>query len=825
MSKKRFCLFLFQLFSLGLFAQGSDSLSANHQLEIGGIRFTGNQFSEAAALLSVSGLKVGDRLAVPGPETARALNNLLRLGLFSDVQIFKEKTVGDVVFLEIAVEEQPRLSGHGFRGVKKSRHDDLNEAVDGILTKGNVLTANMQERAVSAIRQFYEGKGFADARVTVLKELGSLPNSQKLVFQIAEGKKLRVQDIAIIGNANVTSRKLLKLLPTKPRRRFWKASKYLPNEWAEGKKAILAHYQSLGFLDVEITGDTAYKNPDGNWMLGLQIKEGRRYQFGQISWSGNSKYSEKELGKRLGIRPGDVYNPERLEQRLRFSPSGDDLTSLYMDDGHLFFQIEPEISSIHGDTIDLKIRLSEGPVAIVDRVTIKGNDRTKEHVIRRELFTEPGKKFSRADLIRSQRQIASLGYFNPEKIEVNTPVNAARGTVDVEYTVEESTSGQQLELAAGWGGPGVGLTGTAGVTLNNFSMKDLFHRSRWNPLPSGDGQSLSFRVQSSGAAYQSYNLSFTEPWLGGKKPNSLTVASFYNRYTNGLSAENTGFSAFSLWGGTVSLGTRLRFPDDNFVSTTALNFNHYRLNNWTSGLFQTDDGTKVTDGQFLNFNLKQTIARSTINQPIFPTSGSKVSLSVALTPPYSLLSKQIGDKLVEYHKWRFDAEFYTSLTKKLVLKTSAKMGYLGSYGKRRSTSPFERFQLGGDALDNRSGGYTGTDIVTMRGYEVADFENNLIDGEQVATPLFNKFTVELRYPLSLNPSATIYALAFAEAGNTYQSFQGYNPFDLKRSAGVGLRVHLPIFGTLGFDYGYGFDNPGNWRAKGRFNITLGVELD
>lgn len=825
MLKKRFLLFLLQLFCLGLFGQNQDSLRANAKLEIGGIRFTGNQYSEPAALLAVAGLRVGDRIQVPGPETARALLNLLRLGLFSNVEIVQEKTVGGVVFLEITVEEQPRLSGHGFRGVKKSRHDDLNKAVEGILTKGTVLTDNMQERAVSAIRQFYEEKGRADVRVTVLKELGSLPNSQKLVFQIAEGKKLRVQDIAIGGNAQVKIRKLLKLLPTKPRRRFWKASKYLPSEWAEGKKAILSHYQSLGFLDAKITSDTAYRDEAGNWLLGLQIEEGRRYRFGQISWSGNSKYEAKELNKRLGIRPGEVYNPEKLEQRLRFSPSGDDLTSLYMDDGHLFFQIEPEIGGIHGDTIDLNIRIKEGPVATIGKVTIRGNDRTKEHVIRRELFTEPGKTFSRADLIRSQRQIASLGYFNPEKIGVNTPVDAAHGTVDVEYTVEESNSGQQLELAAGWGGPGVGLTGTAGVTLNNFSMKDLFRPSSWNPLPSGDGQSLSLRVQSSGQSYQSVNMSFTEPWMGGKKPNSLTFASFYNRYTNGLSAENQGFGSFSIWGGTVALGSRLRFPDDNFISTTALNFNHYNLKNWTSGLFQTGDGAKVTDGSFLNFNLKQTIARSTINQPIFPTSGSKVSLSVALTPPYSLLSKQVGDKLVEYHKWRFDAEFYTPLTKKLVLKTSAKMGFLGSYGTGRSTSPFERFQLGGDALDNRSTGFTGTDIITMRGYEIQDFENNLIGGERVATPLFNKFTAELRYPISLNPSATIYALAFAEAGNSYQNIKSYNPFDLKRSAGVGLRAHLPMFGTLGFDYGYGFDNIGNWKQKGRINLTIGVELD
>lgn len=826
MSKKRLFFLFFQFVGSCLFAQNADSLGAENTFEIGGIRIGGNQYSEASALLAVAGLRVGDRIRIPGPETTRALKNLLKLGLFTDVQVLREKTVGGVAFLEIAVQEQPRLSGHSFRGAKKSRHDDLNEAVDGILLKGNILSENMQAQAVSAIRQFYEEKGYANASVVVLKELGTMDNSQKLVFQISEGEKMQVQDIAISGNFSVKTRKLLKLLPTKPRRRFWKASKYLPTEWAEGKKAILQHYQTQGFLDAEIAGDTVFRNQEGNWHLALRIAEGQRYRFGNVVWSGNSKYDEKQLNKLLGIRPGEFYNPEKLEQRLHYSPSGDDITSLYMDDGHLFFQINPEISTMRGDSIDLKISISEGPVAVVDKVTIKGNDRTKEHVIRRELYTEPGKKFSRADIVRSQRMIASLGYFNAEKIGVNTPVNAARGTVDVEYTVEESNSGQQLELAAGYNGPDVGVTGTLGVTLNNFSMKDLFHRSRWNPLPSGDGQSLSFRVQSNGKAYQSYNMSFTEPWLGGKRPNSLTVASYYNRYTNGLSSENTGFSSFSLFGGTVGLGARLRFPDDNFVSSTALNFTQYKLQNWSSGLFQTDDGTKVTNGDFYNINLKQTIARTTINQPIFPTSGSKVSLSVALTPPYSLFTKNENAKLVEYHKWRFDAEFYTPVTQKLVLKTSAKIGYLGNYGGR-STSPFERFQLGGDALSSTSGGFTGTDIITLRGYDVSDLENNLIDGEKVATPLFNKFTAELRYPISLNPSATIYALAFAEAGNSYRNAKSYNPFDLKRSAGVGLRVHLPMFGTLGFDYGIGFDKVGakTWGQKGQFNVVLGVELD
>ncbi|MFM9946403.1 MAG: outer membrane protein assembly factor BamA [Saprospiraceae bacterium] len=828
MSKKYLYWLLCQLLCLCAKAQTAEGTTNFETYEIGGIRVSGNENSETALLLTVAGLRVGDRIRMPGPETTKALKSLLKLGLFSDVQILREKSVGDITFLEIAVKEQPRLSGHGLSGVpKSSMRDDLNEALRGILIPGTIVSDNKQADAVNAIKALYLEKGFANASVMVLKEPGKAENTLRVVFEIKEGKKVKVQDIAIRGNAWVKTGKLLKLLPTKAKRKFWKSSKYLPAEWATGKNTLLQYYQTLGFLDAKITSDTAFRNPEGNWVLQLQLDEGRRYYFGDISWAGNSKYDHKQLSKLLGIKPGEVYNAEKLEQRLRYSPSGDDLSSLYMDDGYLFFQVQSDMSDIRGDTVDLVIRLNEGPIAIVDKVIIKGNDRTKDHVIRRELFTEPGDQFSRSDIIRSQRQIASLGFFNPETIAINPIVHPERGTVDVEYTVEESNAGQQLELSAGWGGSGVGLTGTLGVTLNNFSMKGLFDRSTWNPLPSGDGQSLSFRVQSSGASYQSYNMSFTEPWLGGKRPDMLSFASFFTRYTNGLSSSSDGFGLFSLLGGTVSLGSRLTFPDDNFVSSTALNFQQYQLRNWSGGLFQTDEGTTVTDGKFYNFHLRQTIARSTINQPIFPTSGSKVSLSIALTPPYSLFSDNVNPKLIEYHKWRFDAEFYTPITKKLVLKTSAKIGYLGAYDSARGLSPFERFQLGGDAMSNNNGGYTGTDLITLRGYDIGDLENNLIAGKNVATPIFNKFTVELRYPLSLNPNATIYALAFAEAGNAYRNAKSYNPFDLKRSVGLGFRAHLPMFGTLGFDYGIGFDKAGEKTLNnmGRFNIILGVELD
>ncbi len=839
MLKYCWLFFLVQICNLSLTAQETDTLqtvpySSPKDFEIGGVRVTGAHFSDENALLAVAGLRVGDRMQIPGSKISRAVTGLLKLGLFEDVEIYREKTIGDVVFLEIAVQERPRLTTHSFKGVKKSRHDDLNEKINSILVKGGIVTEYIKANAVLQIRNYFEEKGYADADVTVLEVADeSTTNAIRLVFDVNTGKKVKVQDITFEGNAYVKARKLQKLLETKPQRKLFAASKLIPEELENGKTAMLKHYQNLGFLDAQIAGDSVWREqPKEEWRIHFTIEEGQRYHFGNITWRGNSRYDEKQLSRILGISKGDIYNPELLQSRLNFSQNGDDVTSLYMDDGYLFFQIDPQTVAVRSDTVDLEIRLYEGPVATVDKVVIKGNDRTSEHVIRRELFTEPGKKFSRADIIRSQRQIANLGFFNPENLGINTPVNPERGTVDIEYTVEEKNS-DQLELSAGWGGTGIGLTGTLGVTFNNFSLRNALDRSTWRPLPTGNGQKLSLRVQTNGSAYQSYNMSFTEPWLGGKKPNSLTVANFYNRYTNGYDSESDAFQSYSIMGSTASLGSRLKFPDDNFVASTALSFQKYSLRNWSTGLFQTDDGQVVSDGQYYNLSLKQTIARTTINNPIYPMEGSRVSLSVQLTPPYSLFSNRNSgtdgtqlNKWVEYHKWRFDSEWYATLTGKLVLKASAKFGFLGAYGSSAGISPFERFQLGGDGLSNVNGGFTGTDIISLRGYEVSDLENNLVNGTTVSTPLYDKFTLELRYPLSLNPNSTIYGLAFLEGGNSWKSFKDFNPFDVKRSAGVGLRVFLPMFGTLGFDYGVGFDKTGvekSLQGMGKFSIILGFE--
>jgi outer membrane protein insertion porin family len=798
--------------------------------EIGGIKVTGATFSDENALKSISGLKVGDRIRVPGGDIPRAMKALWNLKLFTDIQLLQENTIGDIIFLEIVVQERPRLTAHSFRNIKKSQHDDINTKINPLLVKGGIVTENTKVTAQKAIEKYFIDKGYLDASVRVIEEPDSSRiNAVRLVFDADQGKRVRIQDITFTGAEAVKARKLRRMMKgTKSRRALFSSSKFIRSDYKDDQKKIVAYYNTIGHRDAIVLGDSIWREEDGDLMIRLDISEGPRYYFRNIYWKGNSIYTSETLTEVLGIEKGDVYNQELLEKRLRFSEEGRDVSSLYMDNGYLFFNIEPTEVAISGDSLDLEMRVFEGPQATIDKVSISGNDRTHEHVIRRELRTLPGAKFSRSDIIRSQRQIMNLGYFNPENLGINTPVNPQRGTVDIEYTVEERPS-DQLELSAGWGGIGRGVIGTLGVAFNNFSMRNILRRESWNPLPQGDGQRLSLRAQTNGRFFQSYNLSFTEPWLGGKKPNSFSVAGVYTKF-------NLSGGSFGIGGVTVSLGSRMKIPDDNFISSTALNLQNLSLDNWLDGLFRTGDGEIVTAGRYNNFSITQTITRSTINNPLFPQDGSRFSLSLQATLPYSLfIDKPYADlpveerfKWLEYHKWRFNAEWYTALVGKLTLKTEAKIGMIGAYNKAIGVSPFERFQLGGDGLNNQQfGQFNGTDIVSMRGYEINDLENNLIDGQRVATPIFNKFTVELRYPLSLNPSSTIYVLAFAQGGNAYRDFRSYNPFDLKRSAGVGLRVFLPMFGMLGFDYGLGFDKPntggGVFKNYGDFNIILGFE--
>ncbi|KIC92141.1 outer membrane protein assembly factor [Flavihumibacter sp. ZG627] len=857
---------------------------------IAGIEVTGTKYRDQALLLSISGLSVGDKVVIPGSDNiSKAINNLWKQNLFSDVQIFYTRLEGSNLFIEINVAERPSLSGFVFRGVKKSEAEDL-EGKTG-LVKGRVITENMKRTAIENIEKYYIEKGFRGARVSITERADTaFVNTQQLTFNIVKGNKVRINNVSFYGNEMVNELKLKKkmkgtkemtrisLYPEKDsssfgvkkpmefgeymrdwgflslsktrdyldpyfRFKLFSSAKFNQKKFDEDKEKVLEYYNSMGYRDANIVEDSQYYSNNGNLNIDLKVEEGRRYYFGNIAWKGNTKYGDSILNVILGIKKGDIYNVETLNKKLgvQMSAEGGDIKGLYMDDGYLFADVTAVETAVYNDTIDFEIRMREGPQATIKNVNISGNDKTKEYVIRREIRTVPGDKFSRAALIRSQREIANLGYFNQEKIDINPVPNPDDGTVDINYKLEEK-SNDQLELSAGWGG-GIGLTGTLGVTFNNFSIRNIFNKETWDPLPTGDGQKLSLRLQSNGRQFRSYNFSFTEPWLGGKRRNSFTVSFNSTRFANSYNyltgrydrkAADTSFlRAISM---SVALGKQLRWPDDYFTLVYALNFTQYKLSNYPN-LFPGLDNTTAH-----NLSLKLSLSRSSIDQPIFPRSGSSFLASVQATPPYSLFNPdrvKAGNpyELPEFHKWRFTGEWYVPIGKAMgadksrqfVLKAAAKYGFMGRYNKKLEYSPFERFQVGDAGLQNNFG-ILGYDIIAHRGYPVYDNSDPTVnpDKSQAAQffTIFNKYTLELRYPFSTNPNSTIFGLAFFEAANGWYDYKDYNPFRLRRSAGLGMRFFLPMFGLLGFDYGVGFDRMGpntKLRDAARFTFMLGFE--
>lgn len=865
-------LFISVAMCWGYSATGQDSLSIydytqKGKYEIGGVDVIGAETRDKNAIRSITGLGVGRTIEIPGTDIPLAIKSLLRLQLFEDVQIIQKKTAGDVVFLEIRLTERNTLSRYSYRGVKKSLHDDLNDIVTGILSKGSIVTNDQKELCKIKIKDYFAGKGNLDAEVKIDEVVDTdKPNAVRLVFDIDKKERVKVEGIYFLGIDEVSGRKLRKSMKnTKQKGTLFKKTKYVEADYEMDKESIINYYNKNGFRDAKIVKDSLWRNALGDLMVMITIDEGERYYFRDIGWKGNSKYTSDQLTRVLGIVEGDVFNPELLENRLRFSQDGRDISSLYLDDGYLFFEVNPVETAVINDSIDLEMRIYEGPQATIANVTIEGNDRTNEHVIRRELRTRPGEKFSRSQIIRSQREIINLGYFNPENLGIETPVNPQRGTVDINYKVEERPS-DQLELSAGYGGAS-GLLGTLGVTFNNFSVANIKKRETWSPLPQGDGQKLSVRLQSNSRFFRSGNLSFTEPWLGGKKRQSFTVGGLFSAF------DYSDFAAGSLniYRVYAGLGSQLKWPDDFFSRNTTATFEFLNMDNYAQGRFFVDlpggNAINITDGNFKNFSIKQVFTRSSVSEPIYPRRGSRISLTMQFTPPYSLFrsddfwecdagcvagiradlirtggprftvtSEALADAVnrkelatkhewLEYHKWRVDAEWYYNVVNKLVIAASAKIGILGSYNNDIGYSPFERFELGGDGLSNQSVGITGKDILALRGYETTDIEQNNTGGATV----FNKYTVELRYPLSLNPNSSIYFHTFFQGGNSWGDFREFNPFELKRSAGFGMRVFLPMFGLLGFDYGLGLDKNlptgtalGNY---GKFSIVLGFEPD
>ena len=796
--------------------------------QIGDIKVIGNDRSDSKSIVTISGLRVGESIVIPGTDIQYAIDKLWQLKLFTKVDVFVTETIGEIINLEINVQERQKVAGFEILGVKKGYVDEITEEVEKIILPGTIITENLKVKASKIIEDYHKDKGYNNITVAVSEKVHPIIlNSSTLIFDVDKKQKVRIQTIQLTGNKILKDAKILKLMKkTKMKKKLFATSKYLKEDYKADKKTVIDYYNSLGYRDARITKDSISVLPNGNLAFDIHIQEGNQYHIRNIVFKGNSIYSNETLQKVLGFEKGDIYNAQLLESKLRFSQDGSDVSSLYLDNGYLFFNLEPIEVAIINDSIDLDINIFEGKKAVIDEVIINGNSRTHEHVVRRELRTVPGQTFSRADIIRSQREIMNMGYFNAENIQIATPVDPKTGTVDIVYTLEEKSS-DQLELSAGWGGRGRGVVGTLGVTFSNFSLRNIADKSTWSPLPQGDGQRLSIRAQSNGRFYQSYNLSFTEPWLGGNKPRALTVAGYHTRSSSSISTVDGSDGVITLSGGSLSLGTRLKFPDDYFISNTGINYKGIKLINRNG--FSLDDGTSVSNGLFNTISLTQTITRNSIDEPLYPRSGSNISLSLEATPPYSLFSdKNISElsvaeryKFLEFHKWKFKADWYTTLTGKLVLRARAKMGFLGGYNTEIGLTPFERFELGGDGLTQGTF-VEAKDIFSLRGYDVSD-----INPSNNGAAVFNKYTIELRYPFSLKPSASIYGLTFLEGGNSWSKFGDFDPFDLKRSVGVGLRLFLPIFGTVGFDYGVGFDKNLNFDANisdyGTFNIILGFE--
>ncbi len=871
---------------LGIFSQ---KLPVKYKIRT--IKVVGNQFFDENLLLSLSTLNIGDEVVLPGGDNfAKAIHKLMDQNYFSDVSIYLTDLNEKEIDVEIDVLERPRLSKFSFIGVRKSDNDELSGKTG--LTPNRVITENMKITAVEGIKKFYAEKGFQDVKVSIKERKDpTRKNNLLLDFVVDKGPKVRIYNINFGGNKveegklkkslkEIHEKSRLTLFPINDKPIIVKTSPYTFNDYLkekgfltftktkkilnpyarinfssakfdikkydESKDNLLNYYNSLGFRDAVIERDTVYHNAAGNLNIDMQLKEGRKYFFGGITWRGNTKYPDSLLFAILNIKKGDIYNREILFNKLGKiqTPEGGDISGLYQDDGYLFFRVDPIETAVYNDTIDFEIRMVEGPQATIKTIRIAGNEKTKDFVIRREVRTIPGDKFSRTLLVRSQREIAQMNFFDAEKIKIDPVPNPEDGTVDINYGVEEKSS-DQLELSAGWGGY-IGLTGTIGITFNNFSSKNLFKKSAWDPLPMGDGQKLSLRVQSNGKAFRSTNFTFTEPWFGGTKRNTLTLSVYNTKYgqtidpTTGMYNMSIADSRYiSTTGGTISFGQQLAWPDDYFSLSMGLNYTRYFLKNYAIDPYNLPN---FSNGAVNNINFRISLQRTSIDQPLFPRTGSNFLLSAQLAPPYSLLLPNVNTganpfELLEYHKWRFNGEWFVPLgkptgedhNKQFVLRFAAKYGFVGNYNSNLKVSPFERFQLGDAGLSNQFA-LLGYDIIAQRGYPVYQNSNTKINpDQQTATQhftIFNKYAVEVRYPLSLAASSTIYALGFFEAANGWYSMKEFDPFNLRRSVGLGMRFYLPMFGLLGFDYGIGLDRlngTNSLKDAGRFTFMLGFE--
>lgn len=793
---------------------------------IGGTTLSGTKYLDKDVIITLSKLIKGERVTLPGDATSNAIKTLWANGLFDDIQINITKIEADSVFFDIQVVERPRLSSFELKGISKSQNTDILERLNSKSGK-SIINENLYNSTSATVKKYLSDKGyfFTDVKFET-KDDPNAENSQILQVNIDRGRKVKVRKINFTGNKEFTDAKLRKFLKKTHQQAFYKifgSGKFNKEKYEEDKLALVEKMQDKGFRDAVIIRDSVYQYSDKAVAIDIEVFEGNKYYFGNINWAGNAKYSTEYLEKVLGIEKGDVFSELKLEKKLRGDGNSDDVSSIYLNDGYLTFNVDPVQTKIYSDTVDLEMRIYEGPQYTNNKITVKGNTITNDRVVLREIRTKPGEKFSKEQLIRTVREIGQLGNFDESKTVPTPKPNPADGTVDIEYTVEEKPS-DQIELSGGFGGGRV--IGTLGLTFNNFSLRNIFNGKAYRPLPKGDGQKLSLRGQTNGSYYQSYSFSFSEPWLGGKKPVSFGLSAFTSSQKYRLNINEN--QSIRMNGVTVSLGRRLNWPDNYFQLSHSINAQQYILENYEGFLFRT--------GTSYNFNLTQELSRDSRDSPIFPTGGSYFRFTIQATPPYSLLnnmnyataSDKERYKFTEYHKWKFESQWFQRITGKLVLKAQAQFGFLGSYNSAVGQSPFERFKLGGDGMQGFDF-LQGSELIAMRGYSnnsVIPVGADRTRATQSGSPIFNKYVLELRYPVIASQSATAFLVTFAEGGNTWDKFSDFNPFNIRRSVGVGAKIFLPIFGLLGIDYGYGFDKiPGIPDAnKGQFHFSIAQQL-
>ena len=772
-------------------------------------------------VVSYSGLRKGQKVSIPGDEISAVISKLWGLQLFSDINFYITKVEGENVSLEIEIDELPTLTNVKINGIKKGKIETIIDETE--LTKGKKLSESFLTNTRNYIINKYKKEGFLNTKVA----LNIIPdttekNGRKMVVNVDRGKRIKIKEINFNGNEVFSNKKLkskLKKTKSKFPLRFWKKSKYIEEEFVGDKDNLMEFFKEKGYRDARIIKDTLVLNEDNTLSISFDIDEGNRYYFGDISFLGNTVYNDYQLSQVLGIVKGEPYDGVLLKKRIADEkPDANDLTNLYQNNGYLFSNINAVEISAENDTINFEIRVTEGKLASFNKISVVGNTKTNDHVIYRELRTKPGELYSKDQVVRTVREIGQLGFFDAEAINPDFKnVDPNAGTVDIEYGLTESGA-SQIELQGGYGGGG--FIGTLGLSFNNFSMKNIFDLDSYKPLPMGDGQSLSLRLQAS-QFYRTYSFSFAEPWLGGRQPVqfstslSHTVQYRYDYFTGRADKSQS----FQISGINLGLARRLKVPDDYFTLSQSIGYQYYNLNNYFTGLF--------TFGNGVANNLSYTIALSrnnTYTNPVFPMGGSSFSISGKFTLPYSLINgvdfadlknqrafqnvdgtpdvakiDQERFKWLEYYKVKFTGTWYTRIIDKLVLKTQTDFGFIGAYNLDRGNIPFERFYLGGDGMQNYS--LDGRETIALRGYK------NQSLSSQNGSLIYNKFSIELRYPITLKPSASIYALSFLESGNGYDTFKSFNPFNSKRSAGMGVRIFMPAFGLLGIDFGYGFDNP------------------